>query len=164
LVVALAACCTLSAGCGGSHAPVSPERPAPPSARETAPGGSAPEQAIRGFATAYINWTATSVAGDMRALANVSIGQARSAMQLAAAETAGDYELQQGGIANSGTVEAVAPLPGRRNQYAVVTLEETTATASNAYQGLAPSWHLAVATVVEAVPGRWVVSGWQPEN
>ena len=33
-------------------------------------------------------------------------------MALAAAQTAGDYELQRGGIANSGTVEAVAPLAG----------------------------------------------------
>ena len=75
-------------------------------------------------------------------LASASIGQARSAMQLAAAQTAGDYELRRGGIANSGTVEAVAPLPASRNQYVVVTRESTTATADAAYQGLRPAWHV----------------------
>ena len=61
-----------------------------------------------------------------------------------------DYELQRGGIANSGTVEAVAPLPGRRDQYVVVTRERTTATDTTAYQGLRPAWHVALATVVRA--------------
>jgi hypothetical protein len=73
--------------------------------------------------------------------------------------------LKRGGIANSGTVEAVAPLAAHgRNQYVVVTLESTTATNTTAYQGLQPAWHLALATVTEARPGQWVVSDWQPEN
>ena len=101
---------------------------------------------------------------DMRALAARSTGQARSAMQLAAAQTANDYELQRGGIANSGTVEAIAPLVGQREQYAVVTREQTIATSTSAYQGLRPAWHVAVATVAQLDPGRWVLSGWQPEN
>jgi hypothetical protein len=85
-------------------------------------------------------------------------------VQLAAAETAGDYELQRDGIANSGQVEAVAPLRGHPNQYVVVTRELTSATATDAYQGLAPAWHVTVATVREQSPGVWVVSGWQPES
>jgi hypothetical protein len=100
----------------------------------------------------------------MRSLAAHSVGQARSAMQLAAAQTAADYELQRGGIANSGTVEAVAPLRGRANQYVVVTRELTTATATTAYRGLRPAWHLAIATVAQPTPGEWVLSGWQPQN
>ena len=100
----------------------------------------------------------------MRELASESVGQARSAMQLAAAQTAQDYELQRGGIANSGTVEAVAPLFGRRGQYVVVTRELTTATATTAYQGLRPAWHVAIAAVVQLRPGQWVVSRWQPES
>ena len=36
-------------------------------------------------------------------------------MQLAAAQTANDYELRRGGIANGGSVEAVAPLAGAGN-------------------------------------------------
>ena len=120
--------------------------------------------AVDAFASAYINWTADTVSADMRALAARSIGQARAAVQLAAAETAGDYELQRGGIANSGAVEAIAPLRGHAGQYAVVTRELTTATATTAYQGLRPAWHVAIATVAESAPGEWVVSGWQPQS
>ena len=115
------------------------EYPSPAPKPQTGAGGlPRPVQAIRRFTTAYINWNAQTVAADMRSLAAQSVGQARSAMQLAAAGTIGDYELQRGGVANSGTVEAVAPLAGRRDQYVVVTLESTTATNTTAYEGLAP--------------------------
>jgi hypothetical protein len=141
------------------------EYPSPAPPRESVSGTAATAvAAIEAFASTYINWTADTVAGRMRALAAQSIGRARSAMQLAAAQTANDYELQRGGIANSGTVEAVAPLRGQRDQYAVVTKELTTATNSSEYQGLAPAWHVAIATVSEVANGQWVVSGWQPEN
>ncbi len=120
--------------------------------------------AIRRFATAYINWNARTIAADMSALAARSIDQARSAVQLAAADTAQDYELRRGGIANRGTVEAIAPLPGGHNRYVVVTLERTTASNTSAYQGLRPAWHVALATVAHLTPVGWVVSGWQPEN
>jgi hypothetical protein len=122
------------------------------------------EQAIQSFATQYINWSADNVAADMRGLAAQSVGQARSAMQLAAAQTAQDYELQRGGIANTGAVEAIAPLRGHRDQYVVVTRERTTASATTAYQGLRPAWHLTVVSVLQQAPGQWVVSGWQPEG
>ena len=129
-------------------------------------GGAAPTsiQAVREFASAYINWNAQTVAGDMRLLAAHSTGQARSAMQLAATQTAGDYELRNGGIANSGTVEAIAPLPGHADRYVVVTREATTATNTTAYAGLLPAWHLAIATVARLQSGGWVLSAWQPEN
>jgi hypothetical protein len=120
--------------------------------------------AIRAFATSYINWNAQTVAGDMRWLAARSVGQARAATTLAAAQTAHDYELNRGGIANSGTVQAVAHLPGAANRYVVVTRELTTATNTNAYQGLRPAWHVAIATAVQSAPGRWVVSNWQPQS
>jgi hypothetical protein len=141
------------------------EYPSPPPPRQSANSVSPTAvQAIAAFATAYINWDAQTVSGDLRALAAASIGQARSAMVLAAAGTAADYELQRGGIANHGTVEAVAPLPGQPNRYVVVTLESTTATNTTAYEGLRPAWHVAVATVVELSAGQWVLSGWQPES
>ena len=57
-------------------------------------------------------------------------------MTLAAAQTAGDYELREGGIANSGAVEAVAPLSGHAGEYVVVTRESTSASNTTAYQGL----------------------------
>jgi hypothetical protein len=119
---------------------------------------------VSAFASSYINWNADSVSTDMRALAARSVGQARSAMQLAAAQTASDYELKRGGIANRGTVEAIAPLPGGPDRYVIVTREFTTATATTAYRGLQPAWHVAIATVREVAPGQWVVSAWQPES
>jgi hypothetical protein len=176
---ALTACALVATGCGAGHKP-RPEAtkpsalaraeatheypsPAPPRQVATAPVAS-PADAIRAFATAYINWDAQTVARDMRALATRSIGQARSAMALAAAETASDYELQRGGIANHGTVEAVSPLPGKPHQYVVVSLESTSATNTSAYQGLRAAWHVALATVTEQRTGQWVLSAWQPEN
>jgi hypothetical protein len=166
-------------GCGGAHhtarrstgpsklaqAEATHEYPSPPPPAQTASGAAdAPTTAVRRFATAYVNWTAQTVAHDMASLAARSVGQARSAMTLAAAQTADDYELTRGGIANHGTVEAVAPLPGKPHQYVVVTLESTSATNTTAYLGLRPAWHVALATVAEQGPGQWVLSGWQPEN
>jgi hypothetical protein len=140
------------------------EYPSPP-ARQRALGGLAnPVLAAEAFANGYINWTAATVTGRMRGLAALSVGQARAAMTLAAAQTAQDYELRRGGIANSGTVEAIAPVLGQRDQYAVVTRELTTASGTDAYRGLRPGWHVALATVTPATGGGWVVSNWQPEN
>lgn len=175
LLVACAALC----GCGSgsqrarnrslsgplAQAQATHEYPSPPPPVQTASTSAAdPTQAIRAFASAYINWSADTVEADMQALATESVGQARSAMSLAAAETASDYELQRGGISNSGTVEAVSPLLGHANQYVVVTRELTRATATTAYQGLRPAWHIALATVAQLGSGRWVVSSWQPES
>jgi len=121
------------------------EYPSPP-ARQSAGGGTTtPARAVAEYASAYINWTAATVSSDMGELAARSVGQARSAAALAAAQTANDYELQRGGIANSGEVEAIAPISGKPGQYVVVTRELTTATNTTAYQGLAPAWHVALA-------------------
>ena len=163
--------CATLAGCGAGTqtkvrlAQTTHEYPSRPPPQQTASAASPDAiDAIRAFATAYINWTADTVSQQMRSLATQSVGQARSAMQLAAGQTAGDYELQRGGIANSGSVEAIAPLLGHRDQYVVVTRELTSATNTDAYQGLRPAWHLALATVVELAGGRWVLSRWQPES
>jgi hypothetical protein len=131
---------------------------------QTALGLPTAADATEAFATGYVNWTAATVTGRMRALAKLSIGQARSAVLLLAAQTAQDYELARSGIANSGTVEAVAPLLGSSDEYVVVTRERTTASNSTAYQGLAPAWHLALAGVSRLAEGGWAVSSWQPEN
>jgi hypothetical protein len=179
----LCAVCLVGSGCGAQIVSTTVTRttraPAPPrsTGRATSQArrqtrtpasshgfsGQAAEVVIA-FADAYINWSARTVSADMQTLATESIGQAHSAMELAAGETARDYELQQGGIANSGQIEAVGPLTGSHDQWVVVTRESTTATASNAYQGLQPAWHVIVATAVELSSGRWVVSQWQPEN
>lgn len=136
-----------------------------PAPRQTAPGGwRSPVQAVQVFADTYINWTASTVADHLSALAQATVGQAHSAMTLAAAQVGKDSDLRRGGIANAGIVEAIAPVTGERNVYAVVTRERTTATNTNAYQGLAPGWHVALATVVEVDGGLWTLSAWQPEN
>jgi hypothetical protein len=127
-------------------------------------GWADPPAAVRAFAATYINWTASTVSSRMRALAAVSVGQARSETALAAAQTAQDYELRRDGIANSGSVEAVASVFGARDEYAVVTRERTTAANTNAYLGLRPAWHVALATVTQVSAGGWVLSSWQPEN
>lgn len=173
-VLSLGGCSALSAGsdpptrtqaAGLAQAQRTHEYPARPQ-HQTALGGSMqdPVVAIEAFATAYINWTASTVSGRMAALGALSIGQARSAMALAAAQTAQDYELRRGGIANSGSVEAVAPLRGHADEYVVVTRELTTASNTTAYQELRPAWHLALATVTRVSGGGWALSSWQPEN
>ncbi len=141
------------------------EYPSSAPARQRAAHSSATAiRAVDVFATAYINWNPQTVAGDMRLLAAASIGQARSAMQLAAAETSRDYELERGGVANTGVVVAIAPLRNTPDRYVVVTRESTTATDTNAYAGLRPAWHVTIATVTSLGAARWVVSGWQPQS
>ena len=127
-------------------------------------GWRSPTEAVYVFATQYINWNAQDVSARLRALARVSVGQARSAASAAASQTASDAELKRGQVANSGVVEAIAPVIGHRYEYAVATRERTTANATNAYQGLAAQWHLALATVTRLKGGLWVLSDWQPEN
>jgi hypothetical protein len=136
--------------------------PAPPA--ERAPGAASPQAAILAFATAYINWSAATVTADLGRLARASVGQARAELQLAAAQTSRDYELHRSGIANHGTVEAIAPLRGQPGRYVVVTRESTTAAVSTAYQGLAPAWHITVAAARQQAGAGWVLSGWQPEG
>jgi hypothetical protein len=154
-----------AAGSKLAQAQATHEYPSPPSAPQTVAGDrTSPVDAVEGFADTYINWDAHNVAVRLRALAAQSVGQARSGMALAAAGAAKDYELRQGGIANAGTVQAIAPLRNRANQFVVVTLERTTASNTTAYAGLRPAWHLAIATVVRLSGGQWALSGWQPEN
>ncbi len=140
------------------------EYPAPARTQTVIGGWRSPAQAVAVFAATYVNWTAATVSARLRALAEVSIGQARSAMLLAASETTRDYELRRGGVANSGTVEAVAPLPSAPRRYVVVTREQTTSTTVTPYRGLAPAWHVTLASVARVTGGLWVLSGWQPES
>jgi hypothetical protein len=119
---------------------------------------------VRRFAVHYINWNARTVTVQLQTLALASIGQARSAMALAAAQSQNDYELKHGGIANRGVVEAVTPLPGHRDEFLVVTREQTSSTNPSAYAGLRPAWHVTVAGVTQVAPQQWVVSRWQPES
>jgi hypothetical protein len=157
--------------CIGRVPPVSrAPRPVWSGAPAFSPGGAwrlgekSPQQAIADFATLYINWTAKSLTSQLALLALASVGQARMEMSLAATSTGKDQDLHVAGMVNSGTVEAVVPLPGGLRRWVVVTRERTRARASSAYTDLAPAWHVTVATVVRLATGRWVVSGWQPES
>ncbi len=58
----------------------------------------------------------------------------------------------------------MAPRPGHPGQYVVVTEEQTIATATTAYQGLGPGWHVALASVARQPDGYYAVSAWQPQN
>lgn len=138
--------------------------PAPTPAQQALGGWRSPVQAVQVFADTYINWTADTVAAHLHALAQAAVGQARSAMALAAGQVGHDGSIALGGIANSGTVEAIAPVTGEDNVYAVVTRERTTATHTSAYQGLRPAWHVTLATVIKVFGHLWTISGWQPEN
>jgi hypothetical protein len=136
-----------------------------PVARQTVIGGwRSPTQAVEVFAATYINWTAATVSVRLQALAQVSVGQARSSMLLEASGTARDYELHRGVVANRGTVEAVAPLPSAPRHYVVVTREETTSAVAGAARGLVPAWHVTLAGVIRIPGGLWVLSRWQPES
>jgi hypothetical protein len=139
------------------------EVPTPTPRPRVAGGWRSPTEAVQQFATYYINWSWETVSLHLRALAAVSVGQARSMLSMAAAQVGRDYELRRGEIANGGVVEAIAPVRDAADEYAVVTRERTTAANTNAYQGLAPAWHVALATVTR-VRGLWVLSAWQPEN
>jgi hypothetical protein len=140
------------------------EYPTPASAQTVIGGWRSPGQAVQVFADTYINWTAATVSARLAALAEVSVGQARSAMLLAASDTARDYELRHSGVANRGTVEAVAPLPSAPHQYVVVTQERTTSATAGSYPDLAPAWHVTLATVTSVTGGLWVLTRWQPES
>src|ERR1700684_1424807 len=84
------------------------EIPTPAPGRQALGGWRSPGQAGQGVAAFDLNpaaWTADTAATHMHILAQAAIGQARSAMTLAAAQVAHDSSLKLGGIANSGTVE-----------------------------------------------------------
>jgi hypothetical protein len=135
-----------------------------PAPRQTVAGGwHSPAEAVQEFATYYVNWNYRTVSLHLRALSEVSVGQARSMLSTAADQVGRDYELRRGQVGNSGVVEAIGPVRGHDYQYAVVTRESTTAANTNAYRGLAPAWHVALATVTR-VRGLWVLSAWQPES
>jgi hypothetical protein len=147
---------------GGAPPVTSNEVATPPGPLQHGRGYASAEVAVRAFVQRFVNWDAADVKARLEGLARASVGQARTAMALEAAQTGADPELAQTGVANHGTVEAVAPVPGR-GRYVAVTLESTSAADSSAYEGLAPAWHLALVRVSRR-GNAWVVSGFQPED
>src|ERR1700743_2501538 len=137
VTVGLAGCGLPGGGLGSPPGPARGTGTTPPAPAQRALGGwRSPVQAVQVFAQTYINWTADTVATHLHVLAQAAIGQARSAMTLAAGQVGQHSAIARGGVANSGIVEGIAPVTSQRNVYAVVTRERTTATHTNAYQGV----------------------------
>ena len=122
-----------------------------------------PSGAIEAFAEAYVNWSWHDVVAKLRALAAVSVGPARSEMEMSAAQAAADPSLRGGDVVNRGTVEAVAPL-GRDGLWVVVTREQTSSLPGTAYAGTPPAWHVTLTRATALARGEWVVSAWQPQS
>lgn len=140
---------------------VQPTHPYRDSRRPAAPAVT-PALAIERFAGLYINWTYRTLAAHRRQLADMAIGTAAAAQRRGAVESSHDYELAQGKVVNRGQLVAVAPRrPGRVGDYVVVTRETTSGT--DTYDGLPPAYHVTLASV-QAVPGGYAISAWDPQN
>jgi len=120
-----------------------------------------PVAAIERFARLYINWTHSTLADHQRQLAAISVGEASAMQARAAARTPADYELHRSRVANRGRIVALAPArPARTGTYVVVTRERTL--GARTYEGLAPAYHVTIATV-QRLGGGWAVSQWRPQ-
>lgn len=138
--------------------PVHPYRGGSPPATPAA----TPEQAIERFAALYVNWTYRTLAAHRLQLARIAVGAAAAAQRRGAAESAHDYELAQGRVSNRGELVAVAARRGASaGEYVVVTRETTT--GIDTYEGLPAAYHVTLVTV-QAVPGGWAVSAWEPQS
>jgi hypothetical protein len=121
-----------------------------------------PQAALERYARMYLNWDARHVVGVQRALAAISLGQARAQALQAAASATRDPKLIAGEIANRGQVIAISPGQGAAaGEWVIVTNEQTAGEGD--YGGLPPTLHIIYAQLTHAGPG-WVISAWQPQN
>lgn len=128
----------------------------------TAGVASSPQQALRRYALAYVNWRATDLQERERQLASLSIGAAKLTAEQTAAAQSGAAALIANHVANSGQVVAITPGEGPdTGQWVIVTLEHTT--GSGAYAGLPPATHVTLAQLTHLQRG-WVVSAWNPAS
>jgi hypothetical protein len=121
-----------------------------------------PQEALARYAAAYLDWNADNVIRVQRALASISLGQARAQAQQAAATAARDPQLTHRHVANHG--QAIAIAPGEHaaaGQWVIVTSEQTTGDGD--YHELPPTLHVIYAQLTHTGRG-WVVSEWQPQN
>jgi hypothetical protein len=124
--------------------------------------GATPQAALERYARRYLNWTARDVVEVQRALAAISLGQARAEALQAAAGVSRDPKLTAGHIANHGQVVAISPGQAvASGKWVIVTSERTTGQGD--YDGLAPTLHIIYAHVTHTSLG-WVISAWQPQN
>jgi hypothetical protein len=127
-----------------------------------AAGRPTPQAALEQYVQLDINWTAKTVARVQQQLAAISIGQARAQALQAAASYERDSTLQASGVANTGTVIAIAPGQGPATDWWVVVTREST-TGKGDYAGLPATDHVTNAQV-EHTRNGFVVSAWSPQS
>jgi len=119
-----------------------------------------PTLALRRYALAYVNWSASCLPAREHELAAIAVGPARLAAQQTAAAAGGAAALAAHHVANHGSVVAIAPGQGAdRGRWVIVTEEQTT--GGGPYAGLPPGPHVTLAEVAR-LRGGWAVSVWQP--
>ena len=147
-----------------------PERdgtiPARPRAAQSrfAPGAGqpTPQRTLARYARLYVNWQASTLPAHERALAAISLGQARAQALQAAASATTNPQLTASQVANHGQVVALTPGQGAAAHKWVVVTRETT-TGHGDYTGLPPTLHVTYATVTHT-PTGWVISSWLPQT
>ncbi len=120
-----------------------------------------PARALAAFAALYINWTYRTLTAQQRTLAAMSVGPARLAERQAAAASEGDTAIARGQIWNRGSVVSVAPDLCTRDEWVVVTREETG--GNTQYEGLGATYHVTLARLA-SVPGGYAVQEWLPQT
>jgi len=120
-----------------------------------------PQRALAQFADHYVNWTYSTLAGDQRSLAGMSVGAARLSEQQAAARSQADTTIARGRIWNRGQAISIDRNLAHRGMWVVVTREQTG--GESEYEGLSASYHVALAQLA-AVPGGYAVNQWLPQN
>jgi len=126
------------------------------------PGSLTPRAALERYASLYINWRGSNLAGRQRELASISLGQARAQALQAAASAARDPALTRSQVADQGALIALTPgAAAAAGNWVLVTREHTTGQGD--YADLPPTLHVTYATVADTTAG-WVVSSWKPQD
>jgi hypothetical protein len=121
-----------------------------------------PQEALRRYALAYVNWRASDLRGREQQLAATSIGAAKLTAEQTVASESATAALVANDVANTGQVAAITPGEGPdAGWWVIVTLEHTTGTG--AYAGLPTSPHVTLARVRHVKTG-WAVSSWNPRS
>jgi hypothetical protein len=121
-----------------------------------------PQMALRRYALAYTNWTASGLPATERRLASLAVGPARLAAEQIVASNSAALELAANHVQNEGVVLAIAPGRGPAvGQWVVVTQEQTS--GSGPYVGLPPTLHVTLART-ERLHHGWVISAWTPRT
>ena len=120
--------------------------------------GQRPQQTLALGARLYGNWTSANAAERFRAIAALSVGQARAELRQAAAQSATDP--QQQGLRSQASIEAIKiDGAGRERRALIATRQKVVG------PGLpAAGWRYQVTTVrLQQRAGKWVIARWTPQ-